>query len=271
MNDGSRPVSEEDAPVFCSDAELGYLRSRTTLPYGASLTLDEPYRLAHLPLVAPAHPGVIARQEGRFYEMGRHPRVFSLVLPIDGQSLAASEPFKRLDDEMRRAPFARKIAWDILPQRADRLHATLCGTLSNGDAPELDQAARAALSRIGPFKIELRGLFSGNVNRGRLYLRLYPESRGGTNPIHAIQAAFGRPAGDLYLVGLYNLTDDLDARETAALAALIERWWDVPLLRFEATALWGLGARDDLVLDAELAQVLPLDKGPPGPAPKLRP
>lgn len=263
-------AARENPTAFCSDAELGYLRSRTVLPAGASLTLDEPYRLAHLPLVAPDHPGVIARQEGRFYEMGRHPSVFSAVLPIEATP-ATSEALARLDDEMRRAPFARKIAWDILPRRADRLHATLCGTLSTGDAPVIDGAVREALSRIGPLQVELRGLFSGNVNRGRLYLRAYPERRGSENPFQAIQAAFGRQPGDLYLVGLYNLTDDLDAGETAALAALIERWWDVPLLRFEATALWVLGARDDLVLDAELALVLPLHTGPATPAPKLRP
>jgi hypothetical protein len=271
MNDTSRPVTEDDAPAFCSDAELGYLRSRTPFAADTPLMLDEPYRLAHLPLVAPAHPGVIARKEGRFYEMGRHPSVFSLVLPIAETTLATSEPLKRLDDEMRRAPFAQKIAWDVLPRRSDRLHATLCGTLSTGDAPMIDTAAREAVSSIGSFRVELRGLFSGNVNQGRLYLRLYPEDRGGTNPIHAIQAAFGRQPGDLYLVGLYNLTDDLDAGETAALAALIERWWDELLLRFEATALWVLGACDDLVLDATLPEVLPLHAGPAGPPPQLRP
>lgn len=271
MNDGSRPITEGAAPAFCSDTELGYLRNRTPFAAGRSLTLDEPYRLAHLPLVAPAHPGVIARKEGRFYEMGRHPSVFSLVLPIDEGMLAASAPLARLDEEVRRARFARKIAWDIMPRRADRLHATLCGTLSTGEAPVIDKAVREVVSRIGSFRVELRGLFSGNVNQGRLYLRLYPEERDGANPIHAIQAAFGRQPGDLYLAGLYNLTDDLDAEETAALAALIERWWDGPLLRFEATALWVLGARDDLVLDAELAEVLPLHAGPAGPMPRLRP
>jgi hypothetical protein len=270
MSDGSRPAFGTDEPVFSSDVGLGYLRSRTQFAAGAPLMLDEPYRLAHLPLVAPAHSGVIARKEGRFYEMGRHPSVFSLVLPIAETTLATSEPLKRLDDEMRRAPFARKIAWDIQPRRSDRLHATLCGTLSTGDAPVIDAAAREAISAIGPFQVELRGLFSGNVNRGRLYLRVYPEMRGGANPIHAIQAAFGRQPGDLYLVGLYNLTDDLDAEETAALAALIERWWEEPLLRFEATALWVLGACDDLVLDAELAEVLPLHAGPARPMPRLR-
>jgi len=256
--------------AFCGDSELGYLRSRTAFPPGASLILDEPYRLAHLPLVAPAHPGVIAHKEGSFYESGQHPGVFSLVLPIAEDALAASEPFMRLDHEMRRAPFAHKIAWDILPRRSDRLHATLCGTLSTGKIPVIDAGIREALSRIGPFQVELRGLFSGNVNLGRLYLRAYPERRGGGNPIHAIQAAFGRPPGDLYLVGLYNLTDDLDAAETTALAGLIERWWDVPLLRFEATGLWVLGACDDLVLDATLPEILPLHAGEADPPPTLR-
>lgn len=271
MSEGAAAASQETETSFCGDGELGYRRSRTAFASGAPLTLDEPYRLAHLPLVAPEHPGVIARQEGRFYEMGRHPNVFSAVLPIDETALAASVSFAKLEDEMRTAPFARKIAWDIVPRRADRLHATLCGTLSTEDAPVIDGAVREALTRIGPFQVELRGLFSGNVNRGRLYLRAYPEKRGSENLFQAIQAAFRREPGDLYLVGLYNLTDDLDAGKTAALAALIERWWDVPLLRFEATALWVLGARDDLVLDAARAEVLPLHAGPAGPVPKLRP
>ena len=47
---------------FCSDDELGFERSRTRFPCGEGLTLDETYRLAHLPLVAPDHPRVIARR-----------------------------------------------------------------------------------------------------------------------------------------------------------------------------------------------------------------
>ncbi|WP_376987898.1 hypothetical protein [Bosea sp. R86505] len=244
-------------PAFWEDGELGYRRSLTDFAQG-QLTLDEPYRLAHLPLVAPDHPRVIARQEGRSYEIGRHPPVFSLVLPIDGALLAASEPFQKLDAEMRAAPFAAKIAWDILPRRAQRLHATLCGTLSTGDAPTISNDTRAALSRIEPFAVDLRGPFSGNVNRGRIYLRVYPQKRDGLNPIHEVQAAFGRPPGDLYLVGLYNLTDDLDASETAALAEIIARWWGVSLVRIEVTELWLLGACDDLVLDSQIADRLAL-------------
>lgn len=244
-------------PIFCEDGELGYRRSLTNFAQGP-LILDEPYRLAHLPLVAPDHPRVIARQEGRSYEMGVHPPIFSLVLPVDGALLACSEPFRRLDTEMRAAPFAAKIAWDILPRRSKRLHATLCGTLSTGDAPVIPDDTRDALARIAPFMVNLRGLFSGNVNRGRFYLRVYPEKRGGLNPIHEIQAAFGRPPGDLYLVGLYNLTDDLDTSETAWLAQMIARWWDVSLLRFAVSDLWVLGAGDDLVLDSQIADTVRL-------------
>ncbi len=257
-------------PAFCADGELGYRRSLTAFAEGP-LTLDEPYRLAHLPLVAPNHPRVIARQEGRSYEMGVHPCVYSLVLPVDGALLADSELFQRLDAEMRAAPFAAKIAWDILPRRSERLHATLCGTLSTGEAPSIDDGTRQALARIAPFAVDLRGPFSGNVNRGRIYLRVYPEKRDGLNPIHAVQAAFGRPPGDLYLVGLYNLTDDLDAGETAALAEIIARWWDVSLLRFTVADLWLLGACDDLVLGSQIADRLALQANAPIPAKPPRP
>lgn len=246
------PVS----PIFCDDATLGYRRSLTD--FSAPLRLDDSYRLAHLPLVAPAHPGVIARREGKFYEMGRHPRVFSLVLPVDDGALRASPVFLALEDELRASPFAGKVAWEILLKRRDRLHATVCGSLGIEEAPATAQATREALGRIRPFAVELRGLFSGNVNRGRLYLAVYPEKRDGANMLQAVQAAFGRPPGDLWLVGLYNLKDHLDATETAALADIVARWWDRPLLRFTATALQVMSACDDLVLDGAVEETLPL-------------
>lgn len=63
---------------------------------------------------------------------------------------------------------------------------------------------------------------------------------------------------DVYLVGLFNLVDDLDVAETTALAALIDRWWDTPILHFEADCLWLLSARDDLALDADIVETIPL-------------
>lgn len=244
------------APIFCEDDELGYRRSLTD--FTTPLTLDESYRLAHLPLVAPEHPGIIARREGKFYEMGRHPAVYSLVLPVEDGALRASSAFRALEAELKAAPFAGKIAWDILPKRQDRLHATVCGSLSLAEAPVIAAETREALRKIEPFTVELRGLFSGNVNRGRLYLPVYPEKRAGPNMLQEVQAAFGRAPGDLWLIGLYNLTDDLDAAETAALAEIISRWWGKPLLSLTVTELQVMGASDDLVLDAHVETVLPL-------------
>lgn len=256
MTDAALVNPASTTPVFCEDGELGYRRSLTDLT--TPLTLDGSYRLAHLPLVAPEHPGIIARREDKFYEMGRHPVVYSLVLPVEDGALRASPAFVALEAELRAAPFAGKIAWDILPKRQDRLHATVCGSLSLAEPPAIPAETREALRKIEPFAVELRGLFSGNVNRGRLYLPVYPEKRAGRNTLQEIQAAFGRAPGDLWLIGLYNLTDDLDASETTALAEIVSRWWGKSLLRLAVTELQVMGASDDLVLDAHVETVLPL-------------
>jgi hypothetical protein len=244
--------------AFCEDAELGYERSRTRFQPGEGLALDDTYRLAHLPLVAPDHPRVIRTREGSSYVMGRHERVFSLVLPVPADALLRSPAYGGLNDEMKAAPFSGKVAWDVVGRREDKLHATICGSLSTGLPPVLEQNRLQELARFGTISVELRGLFSGNVNRGRLYLRAYPESRSGENVFRQMQRSLGCRETDLYVVGLYNLTDDLDAAETAALASLIDRWWDRTILRFEVDHLWLMGASDDLVLDSAVEETIPL-------------
>jgi hypothetical protein len=244
--------------LFCPDAELGFERSRTRFQSGEGLTLDETYRLAHLPLVAPDHPRIIATREGSSYVMGRHERVFSLVLPVPGDALAQALAYRDLDEAMRAAPFAGKIAWSLLDRRRSKLHATICGSLSTGEPPTLDRSRLRDLKGVGPITVELRGLFSGNVNRGRLYLRAYPESRKGENVFRQIQRGLDCRETDLYVVGLYNMTDDLDPPEAAALASLIDRWWDRPILRYEIDHLWLMGATDDLVLDSVIAETVSL-------------
>ena len=250
-------------PVFCPDEALAYRRSRTVFVPGDGLVLDESYRLAHLPLVAPGHPRVIPSREGRHYDHGRHPRVVSLVLPVPQASLAAAPAFAALERELRASPLAGKIAWDVAARRADRLHATLCGSLAVGpDAePSLTDGQRAALAALGPVAVELRGLFSGNVNLGRLYLRVYPERRDGADMLATIQRIVGRPPSGLYVVGLHALTDDLDPAEAACLADLIERWWHRPILRLTVEALWLLWATDDQVLDGGVLAIVPLAGG----------
>jgi hypothetical protein len=186
---------------------------------------------------------VIAAKPGTAYEMGRHDKALSLVLPVPDLD-------HLLEPELKAAPFAAKIAWDIAECRRGKLHATLCGS-----PPAID---RAALAAIGAITVEVRGLFSGNINHGRLYLRVYPEKRDGENQLKRVQRVVGGRETGLYLVGLHNFTDDLDAHEAAALAALIERWWDRPILRWQVDALWLLAAWDDLVLDGNVEETITL-------------
>lgn len=243
---------------FCTDAELGYASQRTRFSSGQALLLDRQYRLAHLPLVAPTHPKVIAAREGTPYHMGRHEAVTSLVLPVPA-TLYDAPAFVDLSRELRAASFAPKIAWDILEARRARLHATLCGSLASGEPLQsLNETMRTALARLGTLRIELRGLFSGSLNLGRLYLKTYPERIGQENALVRIQKALNARVTDLYPVGLFNLVDDLTVAETADLARLIDRWWDRPILRFDVDRLWLLSARDDLVLDARIVETIPL-------------
>ncbi|MBS0220508.1 MAG: hypothetical protein JSR91_07185 [Proteobacteria bacterium] len=245
--------------TFCSDGELAYLASRTSFIEGKGLILDESYRLAHLPLVAPDHPRVIRQIVGKPYLMGRHTAVESLVLPVSGDALQGSSAGQALEAELRAAPFGHKIAWNIAERRRDKLHATICGALASGEEmAELSDRQRAALAQLGSVRVELRGLFSGNVNLGRLYLKAYPEKRNGFNMFHRIQQIMGRRETDLYVVGLYNLVDDLDPTEAAMLAGMISRWWDKPILTFRADTLWLLRAMDDLVLDGTVRETISL-------------
>jgi hypothetical protein len=130
------------------------------------------------------------------------------------------------------------------------------------EAPDLSVAQRTALAAIGPVQAEIRGLFSGNINVGRLYLRVYPEARDGENVFRQVQRILGRPETDLYVVGIYNLVDDLTPSETLALAALIDHWWQRPLLRLEATHLWMLWGEDDLVLSGGVSEQVSLVRIP---------
>ncbi len=241
---------------LCDDDDLAYVRSKTNLTPGEGMLLDEGYRLAHLPLVAPDSPLVIPTRPGSHYDMGRHPRVFSVVLPIAAEALESSAAYRELERDLVTSPLAHKIAWHVVGLRRERLHATLCGGLGIEVAPVLDRGLREALAAIGPFVVDVRGLFSGNINRGRLYVRIYPERRHGQNMLHAVQMTLGRPTKDLYVAGVWNLTDNLTAAEAGALSSLVERWWNRSIIRFEVNCLWLLGACDDLVLDGSVEEVL---------------
>ena len=248
-------MSGNTSTVGCPlDDTMGYSRNLTDFAEGKALRLDPSYRLAHLPLVNPIHIDCIPRVTGKPYDMGRHGRVHSLVLPIPQVLLEASPAFQALEAAIQASSFGKKIAWDIVEQRRGRLHATICGSLGEGENP----LVLSALEKTQPLRVQIRGLFSGNVNVGRLYLMVYPEKHAAINDIQVIQAKLGRAVTDLYLVGVYNLTDHLTVQETADLAHLINRWWDVPLLAFEAETLWLMSSMDDLVLDSRVDVVVQL-------------
>ena len=239
---------------FVADAALDYHRFRTQLPAGTQLQFDDSYRRAHLPLIAPEHPAVIREDAARGYVMGVHGMIYSAVLPVPADALEQAPAYRGLDAALRAAPFAPKIAWDIVAARREKLHATLCGTLSIDSPPALSGGMRDMLRSHGPFTVELRGLFSGNVNLGRLYFQLYPQARNGSNVIHGVQQALGRAPTQLYLVGLYNFNDELTVEETASLQAILVQWQGRLLLRYVCEEIWILGSRDDLVLDSHIAE-----------------
>lgn len=241
---------------FVDDARLAYLASETPLPAGHALRLDEAYRRAHLPLVAPAHPDVIARDAARGYRMGRHATRWSLVVPVDWAALEAAPAFRALRAELEASPLTGKLAHAMEKKRRGVLHVTLCGGLGEGPPPDWHEW-QARLRGVAPFSAMLRGLFSGNINLGRLYLKLYPEERDGNAATH-LQHALGRPGTALYVMGWHMLVDHLDPLETGWLAGCLARWRDVDLLRIEVRELHLLGARDDLALDSDVVAVLPL-------------
>jgi hypothetical protein len=240
---------------FCNDEDLGYRRSLTPITPGGILKLDEQYRLAHLPLINPMHPDAIRSQSGKDYSMGRHARIHSLVLPIPMQALEASLAYQEMQEAFRAGPLAGKLAWELLPLRREKLHATLCGNLGEGEvAPVFSDNFRTALQRTVAFEVELRGFLSGNFNIGRLYLKAYPETRDTKNCIQDLQQTLGRKETDLYLVGFHNLKDHLTVDETLWLMDHIREWWDRPILSFTAKELWLLSATDDLVLQSRIEE-----------------
>jgi hypothetical protein len=143
-------------------------------------------------------------------------------------------------------------------RRQEKLHATLCSLpVAGAKAPVISERRRRDLAGFGRVDVEVRGLFSGNINAGRLYLRPYPERRHGANALQQIQRALGYRETDLYLVGIYNFTNDLDAAEAIRLERAVERWWDRAILRFQADHVRLPRVADDLALNSAVVERIP--------------
>jgi len=244
--------------IFCDDGQLSYDKSRTAIVERQGLTFDSSYRLAHLPLVAPDHPLVISTKLGTTYHSGIHELIYSIVIPVTIGELSASENFNKLINDVKLSKFTDKLSWDTYALRKNKLHATVCGSIFTGDSPGIENCIYEKLREMGPFSVSIRGLFSGNINVGRLYFKVYPELRAGKNICHIIQDLFRSPNTDLYVVGIFNLIEELDSAEVNDLKNILDRWWEIEIVNVQVENLWLLKSRDDLVLDGSIEEIIPL-------------
>lgn len=242
---------------YAPDSDLAYCRIRRTFAAGDVLVLDKPYRRAHLPLVNPAHPDVIAAAPNAGYHLGRYlePRR-SLVLPVAAEALESSRVFRALDGSVRNSSFAGKIAWAVMAQRRDRLHATLSAGLSAADVAPVVEKASIRFRTLGPMKVRIGGPLIGNKNTERVYFPVYPETRGGENSFHLIQDSVAKPRTDLYLMGYYNFTDHLNAEEVLSLKEILAGFAGRTILELTDPRLWLLETNDDLSLSARVVATI---------------
>ena len=243
--------------MFADDDELRYQGTRGSLD--ATLTLDSAYRLAHLPLVNPAHPDVISRQDGTDYEMGRYDQErISLVAPVPVRHLDSSAAFNSALAALRGSPLAGKIAWDVYEQRKYRLHLTICSRLESKHSPREIDAIAASVARHQAFRVRLGGPWIGAKNHGRVYLPAYPERREKGDALRLVQRSLNLPETRLYVVGLWNFTDHLNPAETEFLEHFITRFGETTICEFLVEELHLEATHDDLVLSGQTRNAIKL-------------
>ena len=239
--------------IYCDDEMMAYRSAKRIFQLGEGVVFDEGYRLAHLPLVNAGHPAVISEVEGRDYRNGTYEKTrYALVMPISAAAFLESDEVQALELAMKSSSFAPKIAWEMSELRRSRLHATLASGISEADLDRCAAAVQDRLDEIGSISVCLKGPFQGTRNTGRIYFPVYPQNIRGEDPFALIQKSIGVAPTKLYLVGYYNMSQELDPLETRELAELIDRWRDrivvtttIPFLELYAT-------NDDLALSARV-------------------
>ncbi|MGK9148414.1 2'-5' RNA ligase family protein [Plantibacter flavus] len=119
---------------------------------------------------------------------------------------------------------------------------------------------RDTVGSFEPFRAKLAGPVIGGFNRGRCYLPACSDA------FAPIQQAVGGRTAPLIGVGLHHFRDELDASETAALAAFLERWQNVTLFEWTVTELAVTSTNDDLVLSGRTLARIPLRSAGSGSA-----
>jgi len=235
--------------VYCEEDALAYTSARRRFEPGEALRFDESYRLAHLPLISPSHPAALRSAPGTDYQDGRYnAERYSLVVPVDFRDLAASAAFQALELELRNSCFTTKIAFDLCEQRASKLHVTIGNGLPQSGLGPRAQAVARQLAKLGSVRFRLLGPFLGFKNTGRIYFPAYPESVGGQDAFGLIQDALGVPRTRFYVLGYYNLLDELDLDQTSALQRIVDAWSHIKICDVQSNTCLIQATNDDLVL-----------------------
>lgn len=241
--------------IFTDDNSLGYGATQRRFYAGDELKLDRNYCRAHLPLINPAHPDCIFSDGD--YSSGRYERCrYSLVLPVDSVRLKNSVMFQSINDEIKRASFADKMAWEHMAEREHLLHATISSGFRESQLEDIITKTESFLASSQGMRYRLSGIFTGSVNTGRLYFKVYPQITQSGNAFHKLQSSLGLKETQFFLVGYYNFTDHLNQQETLELADIIESYKSVMLWEEHIDQLWLLSTHDDLVLSGEILQML---------------
>lgn len=188
------------------------------------------------------------------YEASR----ISAVVRLPSEVLEASPAYRDLVARLRASSVGAKVDWTMAERRRDVLHATLCSGLERDGLSEA-KCRLEAVAGFGPVAVAIGGLWAGTAfNRGRLCLPLYPERRGDDDAFQQLQRRLGGRETRFYSIGLFNLVDDLDEVETAALGRVVEAGAGTRIAEaaFEELAL--LETHDDLVLDGRVIDIVRL-------------
>jgi hypothetical protein len=236
-------------PRYPGLAEFRYDESRLNLAQTSSLTFDQNYRLAQLPLVAPGHPLAIDHLPGQDYQQGVYEQArHSLVAPVTASDLESSGRYVEFIRAVASSSFGGKISDEVTKARSDRLHATIAGGLRGKDIFRHAEDVKKFFRERGAFNVRVLGPFIGSKNCGRIYLPVVPEKVLGEQVFGLLQKLLGLPVSGFYAIGLLNFTDELTYAQTRDLQQVVEKWKQEVLAEVRVSRLQILATNDDLVL-----------------------
>ncbi|MEU6326745.1 hypothetical protein ABZ851_05565 [Streptomyces sp. NPDC047049] len=239
-------MSEEIKPLLDPLASLSRQAAAYDWAANGALTLDRRYRERQLPLLHDRARAPLGPETGAAEYW---PPIRSAVIPLDGRRLAADPAVTAFLDDLRHSDVAPLVWWPGLALRADRMHATLAGGLT--ETPEL---------LAGPtphIEVIVRGPWVGRFNTGRIYLPVQAADTESATALAHLRTRTGAPHRPL-LAGYLQLTDDVTGTPYRQLRDLVTTHQSRIAVRLPLTELWLMDTMDDLVLRSHLTTRIPL-------------